>query len=549
MSTLPTTLDDPIPEHFNIGVACTDAHLTTPTADRVAMVVEDERFGVVQLTYAELAELTSRFAQALRELGVGVGERLLIRLPNSLAYPIAFLGAMKAGVLPVPSSILLTAEEVTYLLNDSAAAALITDLASWQALAPALCDTPTLRHVILAGRGHPLQPAEPELPGAARPRHPCVQVHPLAALLTEVTRWGPPHPTRADDPAYLVYTSGTSGYPKGVLHAHRALLGRRPAMRYWFDFQGDDRVLHSGKLNWTYVLGTAMTDPLYMGQTAIVFEGKADATRWIPLAARHRATIFIGVPTIYRQILQKTAFTAADAPTLRHCMCAGEHLSDEVLAGWRSRFGLDIYEAIGMSECSYYLSQQKGMPIRPGSVGKPQPGHIVALLDEDLREVPPNVEGQIAIGEADPGLFLRYWNQPEETARLRRGGWFLTGDYARRDEDGYYWFLGRRDDIIKSFGYRVSPFEVERVLKDHPAVADCAVVGEEVGPDKVIVAAYVIPAAGQQADADEIMRYAAQHLASYKCPRAVHFVADLPRTANGKVLRRALRHARAASPR
>ncbi|MDW8317745.1 MAG: AMP-binding protein [Anaerolineae bacterium] len=540
-------LDAPIPEQFNIGVACTDAHLATATADRVAIVVEDEQCGVAQVTYAELAELTSRFAQALRELGIGVGERLLIRLPNALAYPVAFLGAMKAAVLPVPSSILLTADEVGYLLNDSGAAALITDPASWQALAPQLCATPALRHVILAGRGHPLRPAEPELLAAAPPRHPCVQVHRLSALLTEVTRWDPPYPTRAEDPAYLVYTSGTSGYPKGVLHAHRALLGRRPAMRYWFDFQGDDRVLHSGKLNWTYVLGTAMTDPLYMGQTAIVFEGKADATRWIPLAARHRATIFIGVPTVYRQILQKTSSTAADAPTLRHCMCAGEHLSDEVLAGWRARFGLDIYEAIGMSECSYYLSQQKGMPIRPGSVGKPQPGHIVALLGDDLQEVSPGVEGQIAIGEADPGLFLCYWNQPDETARLRRGGWFLTGDYARRDEDGYYWFLGRRDDIIKSFGYRVSPFEVERVLKDHPAVADCAVIGEEVGPDKVIVAAYVIPAAGKQPDADDIMRYAAQHLASYKCPRAVHFVADLPRTANGKVLRRALRQARSAA--
>ena len=147
-----------------------------------------------------------------------------------------------------------------------------------------------------------------------------------------------------------------------------------------------------------------------------------------------------------------------------------------------------------------------------------------------------------------PGLFLRYWessrrdwNQPEETARLRRGGWFLTGDYARRDADGYYWFMGRKDDIIKSFGYRVSPFEVERVLKDHPAVADCAVVGEAVGPDKTIIAAYVLPAPGQRADAEAIMAYAAQHLASYKCPRVVHFVADLPRTANGKVLRRALR--------
>jgi acyl-coenzyme A synthetase/AMP-(fatty) acid ligase len=289
-------------------------------------------------------------------------------------------------------------------------------------------------------------------------------------------------------------------------------------------------------------------DPLYLGQTAIVYEGPPDASQWIPRIARQRATIFIGVPTIYRQILQKTSYTAADAPTLRHCMCAGEHLSDEVLHGWRARFGQEIYEAIGMSECSYYMSQRKDVPIRPGSVGRPQPGHNVKLLDENLREVATEEEGQIAIGEDDPGLFLRYWepsrrdwNQPEETAKLRRESWFLTGDYARRDADGYFWFMGRRDDIIKSFGYRVSPFEVERVLKDHPDVADCAVVGEEVGPDKTIVAAYVLPPAGRLVDAESIMAFAAQHLASYKCPRSVHVVADLPRTANGKVLRRALR--------
>jgi acyl-coenzyme A synthetase/AMP-(fatty) acid ligase len=394
----------------------------------------------------------------------------------------------------------------------------------------ALCHVRALRHVILTpGRNS----SGADAPG--------IHIHHLAAILAAVDHCEPPHPTRADDTAYLVYTSGTSGYPKGVLHAQRALLGRRPAMQAWFDLRGGDRVLHSGKFNWTYVLGTALMDPLYLGQTAIVVEGPADASQWIPRIARHRATIFIGVPTIYRQILQKTSFSAADAPTLRHCMCAGEHLSDEVLHGWRERFGQEIYEAIGMSECSYYMSQRSGAPIRSGSVGMPQPGHIVKLLDDDLREVPAGEEGQIAIGEDDPGLFLQYWNQPEETARLRRGGWFLTGDYARRDADGYFWFMGRRDDIIKSFGYRVSPFEVERVLKDHPAVADCAVVGEAVGPDKTIIAAYVLPAPGQPADAAAIMAYAAQHLASYKCPRAVHFVADLPRTANGKVLRRALR--------
>jgi acyl-coenzyme A synthetase/AMP-(fatty) acid ligase len=538
-----------IPTHFNIGVACTDAHLDTPAADRVAMVVEDEALGVLQPTYRELAELTSRFAQALRELGVDAGERVLIRLPNHIAYPVVFLGAIKRGALPVPTSILLTAEEVGWLLDDAGAAVLVTDEESWARMGQPLCHACGLRHVVLVSRDagadalrmtHTPHPARAGL--LTEPANaPGIRVHDLTALLSAIDHCDPPHPTRADDPAYLVYTSGTSGYPKGVLHAQRALLGRRPAMQYWFDFRGDDRVLHSGKFNWTYVLGTALMDPLYLGQTAIVAEGPPDAAQWLPRIARHRATIFIGVPTIYRQILQKTSYTAADAPTLRHCMCAGEHLSDEVLHGWRARFGQEIYEAIGMSECSYYISQRRGVPIRPGSVGMPQPGHVVKLLDENLHEVADGEEGQIAIGEGDPGLFLCYWNQPEETAKLRRESWFLTGDYARRDADGYFWFMGRRDDIIKSFGYRVSPFEVERVLKDHPGVADCAVVGEEVGPDKNIVAAYVLPAAGQPIDAEAIMAYAAQHLASYKCPRTIHVVADLPRTANGKVLRRALR--------
>jgi acyl-coenzyme A synthetase/AMP-(fatty) acid ligase len=527
-----------IPPYFNIGAACTDAHLGTPAADRPAMIVEDAERGTAQLTFAELADLTSRFAQALRILGVDAGERVLIRLPNCLAYSIVFLGAMKRGAIPVPSSILLTAEEVAYLLEDSGATALVIDRASWEALGEQLGCAGGARVVVVAD----LTSLTSSTSLKSQINSP-LPTHPLNTLLAAATPTDPPHPTRADDPAYLVYTSGTTAFPKGVLHAHRALLGRRPAMDAWFDFRGADRVLHSGKFNWTYVLGTAMMDPLYLGQTAIVYEGKPDASQWIPLIAKHRATIFIGVPTIYRQILQKTSFTAADAPTLRHCMCAGEHLSDDVLAGWRARFGQDIYEAIGMSECSYYMSQRRGVPIRPGSVGMPQSGHVVALLDDDLHEVPVGEEGMIAIAEDDPGLFLRYWepNQPDETARLRRGGWFLTGDYARRDADGYFWFLGRRDDIIKSFGYRVSPFEVERVLKDHPAVADCAVIGQEVGPDKTIIAAYVLLAPGTSVGEEEIIDFAGQHLASYKCPRAVHFVADLPRTANGKVLRRVLK--------
>ena len=519
-----------LPEHFNIGVACTDAHLGTAEENKLAMIVEDDVLGVATATYRQLAQATSRFAQLLRNLGVAAGERVLIRLPNSLAYPTAFLGAMKRGAIAVPTSTLLTAEEVLYLARDSEASVLVTDKAMWRDLREKLVDVAHLRYVVLTGPGG-------MLPASG------VQVFDLASELAEIAHCEPPHITKSHDPAYLVYTSGTTGFPKGVLHAHRAMLGREPAARYWFDFaeDGNDRIVHSGKFNWTYVLGSGLMDPLYRGKTVIVHEGKNDAEGWIRLIAKHGATIFIGVPTIYRQIIQKTSFTGADVPTLRHCMSAGEHLSDEMLGLWKDRFGVEIYEAVGMSEVSYYLSENRFRPIRPGSAGFPQPGHDVRLLDpETLREVAPGEEGMICLPAEDPGLFMRYWNLPEETGKAFKERWFLTGDYARFDDDGYIWFLGRRDDIINSFGYRVSPHEIERVMKTHPAVADCAATGEELGADTVLVTAYVMPLPGASVTADELAAFGREHLAAYKAPKIVYLAADFPRTKNGKIIRKQL---------
>jgi acyl-coenzyme A synthetase/AMP-(fatty) acid ligase len=517
-----------VPKQFNIGAACTDKHLHTPIAQTVAMIVEDDALGTSQMTFAELASRTDQFAQLLRNSGVAAGDRVLIRLPNSLDYPIAFLGTMKRGAISVPTSTLLTAEEVAYLAKDSTATVLVTDKAAWPALQDHLSNLPNLKHVFLSGVGE-IQP------------HASLQVSDLSQQLAAISHCEGNHATAADDPAYLVYTSGTTGYPKGVLHAHRALIGREPAAKYWFNFAEDqqDRIMHSGKFNWTYVLGTGLMDPLYLGKTVIVHEGKNDADLWTRLIAKHAATIFVGVPTIYRQIIQKSTAAQADVPSLRHCMSAGEHLSDEVLQQWRGRFGRDIFEAVGMSEFSYYLSQSVFRPIRPGSAGFPQPGHAIQLLNPDtLEAVPPGEEGMICVPDSDPGLFLRYWNLDDETAKYKHDGWFFTGDYARYDADGYIWFLGRKDDIIKSFGYRVSPYEIERVYKSHPAVADCAAVGEELEKDKLLVVTYVILQPDASVTADELLAFGKQHLAAYKTPKTVYLTKDFPRTKNGKILRK-----------
>ena len=521
-----------IPAHFNIGVACSDKHLGTPQADNFAMIVEDDVLGTAQITFTELAQKTDQFAQLLRNLNVQVGDRVLIRLPNSLDYPIAFLGAMKMGAIAVPTSTLLTAEEVAYLAKDSGATVLVSDATAWAAMEDKivenLSDTPNLSHILLSQT-------------AAVPAHGCLNVLSLEKSLNGIIACDKAYQSCADEPAYLVYTSGTTGYPKGVLHAHRALLGRQPAAQYWFNYDhaAQDCIMHSGKFNWTYVLGSGLMDPLYLGKTVIVHEGKNDAQVWLDLIKKHQATIFIGVPTIYRQILQKTTATQAEIPSLRHYMSAGEHLSDEVLSQWHARFGVDIYEAVGMSEFSYYLSQSQFRPIRPGSAGFPQPGHNIKLLNpETLEEVPVGEEGMICVPMDDPGLFLSYWNLADETEKYKHDNTFFTGDYAKYDADGYIWFLGRKDDIIKSFGYRVSPYEIERVYKGHPDVADCAAVGEEIEKDKLLIVIYVILKPVATATADDLVAFGKQHLAGYKAPKTVYLAHDFPRTKNGKILRK-----------
>ncbi len=521
-----------VPEFLNIGVACTSKHLGTAKENSTAMIIEDDKLGTDEITYKNLSEKSDQVCNFLTGIGIEPRDRVLVCLKNSLAYPISFFGAIKAGIIAVPTSTLLSGSEVKYLAEDSQASAIVLSASMYENLLPYLENVDNLKTIIVA--------AIDSVDALQKPKG--INVYALNDILKNGDKTPNHYKSKSGEPAYLVYTSGTTGYPKGVLHSHRSLVGRTPATEYWFNFKENDRIMHSGKFNWTYVLGSALMDPLYNGHTVIAYEGANDAGTWINLIKKHKCTIFIGVPTIYRQIIQKTEFSANDCPSLRYCMSAGEHLSDEMIGLWRDRFKQDIYEAIGMSECSYYISHSINNPIRPGSAGFVQPGHTVKLLDPDtLEEVGTEEEGMICIGEDDPGLFLEYWQLDDETTKAKHDGYFFTGDYAKKDKDGYIWFIGRKDDIINTFGFRVSPHEIERVVKTHDDVADCVAFGLEIGKDKVIVAIAVIGHETLSEEKEqEILKFSQDNLAKYKAPKTIFGMKDYPRTKNGKVLRKQL---------
>lgn len=452
-------------------------------------------------TYAEAWDEIERRASGFVRLGFAPDERVIIRLPHSAEYAFAFFGANLAGLVPVPASPQLTDEEVRFLLEDSGASALVAPDAGSS-----------------AGRGtRVIEPAE---------------------LLAGSTSRPVPE-TSAEDPAYLIYTSGTTARPKGVLHAQRVLRGRAFMLgAAWEDFQPTDVVMHAGTLNWSYTMGVGLMDPWSVGAHAILVATGTEPGAWPALIEEHLATVFVAVPTVYRQMLKYGRPEDHDFSRLRFGLCAGEALPPDTAEAWRARVGTELYEALGMTECSTYISSGPGVPVRSGSPGKPQPGRRVAILSEETGEVlTAGAVGLLAIHRSDPGLMLGYWRRPEEEAEVYRGEWFVGGDRASVDEDGYVWFHGRADDVIKSFGYRLSPIEIEAALASCPGVADVAVVGLPIEADKTLVTACVVREAGVEVEEAALAAHATAHLAGYKQPHQYRFLQSLPRTANGKVRR------------
>ncbi|MDA0301218.1 MAG: acyl-CoA synthetase [Chloroflexi bacterium] len=498
---------------LNLARWCLQRHAeNAASADRPAFTFVHEGGSAESWTYAQIWERVQRLARGLLDGGLEPGDRVLVRLPHSPDYAFAFFGATLAGLVPIPASPLLTAEEAAFLAEDAQATALIT---TWE-----------LR----------LQDFE----GATL----------LPGDLDMLDGPGPLPETRAEDPAFLIYTSGTTSRPKGAVHAHRTVHGRAMMREGWQDFRPGDVTLHAGTLNWSYTLGVGLMDPWAAGAHAVLAGGASTPDRWPALIRDLGVTVFVAVPTVYRQMLKYARpedIQTLAGGTLRHVLCAGEPLSPTLLDEWRTCVGTAMYESLGMTEVSTYISSGPQTPTREGSPGRPQPGRRVAILPVEEADgdepLPAGEIGLLAVHRSDPGLMLGYWRRPDEEATVVRGEWFVGGDMAALDADGYLWFHGRADDVIKSFGYRLSPVEIEHAIETFAAVSEAAVVAHRVDEMKTLVTACLVPREGHLLDDAAIAAlktHVTEHLAEYKRPHEYVVVESLPRTRNGKLLRRAL---------
>jgi acyl-coenzyme A synthetase/AMP-(fatty) acid ligase len=494
------------PARFNLARYClADNARLRPDATALT-VVGDE--GERRWTHGELDLKVRRLAAGLRSLGLAPGARVMIRMGAEANAALAYFAAIAAGHVALIASSQLTFEEADFLLRDCGAGVLVLGRA-------------------FEGEDH-AAPNVAVLRGAGLER--LAGFAPLADYAD----------TGANDPAYLVYTSGTTSRPKGVLHAHRAAWGRKPMHAHWEGLGASDVMLHAGAINWTYTLGVGVVDPLANGASAVLYNGHPDPAVWPRLIETHKATIFAAVPGVYRQILKYGAPESRDLSSLRHCLSAGAALAPSLLSEWRERTGKDIYEAFGMSEISTFVSSGPATPVHPGSPGRPQPGRRIAVLPRDggTAPLPAGETGVLAVRRDEPGLMLGYWNRPEEEREAFRDGWFVSGDLVEIDAEGYVWHHGRADEVMNAGGYRVSPAEVEKCLLGFAAVADAAA-AERPGRDKdaTIIKAYVVLREGAARDEQAILAHCHAHLAVYKCPRAVVFLDALPRNANGKLNR------------
>jgi benzoate-CoA ligase len=507
------------PAEYNAAHDLIERNLQAGRTDKIAYI--DDRGSY---TYGELAERVNRFANALVDFGLRPEERVMLCLHDTIDFPTAFLGCIKAGVVPIAVNTLLTASDYGYMLTDSRARALVVSAPLLPTIAPLLPKRSGIEYVIVSK-------------GDAMTHRSFDALLEAGAATFEAVSTGP------DDVCFWLYSSGSTGAPKGTMHVHASLmqtaeLYARPVL----GIRESDTVYSAAKLFFAYGLGNALTFPMSVGATTVLMAERPTPTAVAKRLIEHRPTIFYGVPTLYAAMLASTELPARDRINLRLCVSAGEALPESIGTRWTAHFGVDILDGIGSTEMLHiFLSNRPGQ-VRYGTTGVPVPGYELRLLDDRMQPVAQGEVGDLYI--SGPTSANGYWNNRAKSRVTFQGEWIKSGDKYRANNDGVYVYAGRSDDMLKVSGIYVSPVEVEAALITHPAILEAAVVGRDDEDKLTKPAAYVVLKPGHAPSSglcDELRAHVKTQLAPFKYPRWIEFIDELPKTATGKIQRFKLR--------
>lgn len=513
----PWEKDFVLPEKFNMVSLLLERHLEGSQADKTAIIFEDQ-----EISYRDLGRTTNRIGNGLLGLGIGPGDRVITLLHDRPDYIALFLAAMKIGAVPVPINMLATGEDLRHYILDSKAAAVVMDSEIHDRVKSYLSEFSLLKALVVAD-------AQVE------------NTHDLRQIIDDSSDQLDTYPTSKYDESYWLYTSGTTGSPKGVIHLHKDLVY---AVETWgkhvVNFTENDSVLCSSKIFFSYGLNFAVYLPLYYGVSVILNPKRPFPATIVGLIEGHRPTGLFSVPTAYGQMLNYLEETGskADLSSVRFCISAGEALPGSLFRRWFDKFGVEILDGLGSTEAGYIFICNRPGKVKENSSGLPLPGYSVEVRSEDGQPLPPGEVGELWIKSNT--IFTRYFEQPEKTAETLVDGWMKTGDMGHLDDEGYFFYSARANDTMKVSGIWVSPLEVESVLLNHLAVAECAVVGEEDAMGLTKPKAFITLRKGHEPDDDlvqELKDFVKQNLAPYKYPRTIEFIDEMPKTATGKIQR------------
>ncbi len=518
---------------LNVAHECLDRHASTWRKNKIAMYFEGARGETAKFTFQEMSALTNQFANALRSLEVKKGDRVFIFLNRVPELWIALLGTLKLGAIAGPLFSAFGPDAIRDRLKDSGATVLVTDSILKERVYDVIGDLPSLKHLVIAGPHGELHPEDGEVSLASLMNR--------ASIRFDVARMAP------DDFSLVHYTSGTTGKPKGVMHVHQSIVAQYATARMALDLHEEDVYWCTADPGWVTGASYGMIGPWSNGVSTVVYEGGFKAEAWYRVIEKYRVSVWYTAPTAIRMLMKAGDELSKryDLSSLRFVSSVGEPLDPEGVVWGERVFGLPIHDNWWQTETgAIMIANYSSMDIRPGSMGRPFPGVTASVVDEAGKDVPHGRTGILVLKPGWPSMFRGYWNGRELYESRFRKGWYFTGDRAYRDADGYFWFVGRTDDVINTAGHLVGPFEVESALVEHPAVAEAGVIGKP-DPERLeIVKAFVTLKDGFEPSAElarNIQEFVRHKLAAHAYPREIEFMPSLPKTRSGKILRRLLK--------